>query len=44
MIRCPVCDELAFSRVAYDKWLCTFCNYTKDNRNKKIQLKGDINA
>lgn len=42
MIRCPVCDEMTFSRIAYDKWYCSFCLFEKNNRNKKIQLKSDV--
>lgn len=41
MIRCPACNEMTFSRVSYDKWLCTFCNFDKNNRNQKIQLRSD---
>lgn len=44
MIRCPKCNELAFERLTYDQWKCTFCLFTKNNKAKKIELKRGIDA
>ena len=43
-IRCPKCNDLAFSRISYDRWWCEFCHFTKDNKNKTNEIKGVIDA